>query len=71
MFPIKNTKVKETKMGISIGNHMAVRLIVNISSELFFINFEIIPSVSEQKNWWAVSEIFKGGRTHGHTEKDD
>ena len=32
---------------ISISNHMAVRVIWDISPELFFINFEITPSVSE------------------------
>ena len=36
-----------TIASISISNHMAVRVIWDISPELFFINFEIIPSVSE------------------------
>ena len=32
---------------ISISNHMAVRVIWDISPKLFFINFENTPSVSE------------------------
>ena len=32
---------------ISISNHMAVGVIWDISPDLFFINFEITPSVSE------------------------
>ena len=32
---------------ISISNHIAVRVIWDVSPELFFINFEINPSVSE------------------------
>ena len=32
---------------ISISNHIAVKVILDVSSELFFINFEITPSISE------------------------
>ena len=39
--------LKSANQGISINNQMAVRFIWDISSELFFINFEINPSVSE------------------------